>query len=332
MAHIEPAEELAPTQRRQVSALRRRVRVLRRRLDNIEVRRARIMMARLRESPVDVLAIGDSVWAFTASYDEDQRKLAQMIDDDLGPEISMHSVVGAGYNANLIDAYLGLAQRGGFRPKVVVVPLTWRLVTVAWGEHPNYTYREAVKAINRMPGDIPLWRIRKAVRPASAADFEAYDKLEITAFGETAPIGDFRRRLKQPERFGLDRAGREKLAYTFHHGEQVGPDAPRLEAVRQLGRRIASMGSRVVTYETGIMLDRGEELHGSVFRTQTLENHKCVGDAFQEGLGDSVEILQTGAMFSNEEFIDPEDGVEHYNAVGRLHLNELIVDAVKRAL
>jgi hypothetical protein len=255
-----------------------------------------------------------------------------MIAHDLGSEISMHAVVGAGYNANLIDAYLGLAQRGGFRPKVIIVPLTWRLVTVAWGEHPNYTYREAAKAINRMPGDIPLWRIRKAVRAASAADFDAYDKIEITVFGETAPIGDFRRRIKQPERYGIDRAGREKLAYAFHHGEQVGPDAPRLEAVRQLGRRIASMGSRVVTYETGILLDRGEELHGPVFRTQTLQNHASVREAFQEGFGASVEILQTGAVFPNEEFIDPEDGVEHYNAAGRLRLNELIVDAVKRAL
>lgn len=332
MADTEPAEELAPTQPPQVSAMRRRARVLRRRLDNLEVRRARRMMARLRESPVDVLAIGDSVWAYTAPYDEDQRHLAEMIADNLGSEITMHAAVGAGYNANLIDAYLGLAQRGGFRPKVVVVPLTWRLVTVAWGEHPNYTYREAVKAINRMPGDIPLWRIRKAVRPASAGDFDAYDKIEITAFGETAPIGDFRRRLKQAERFGLDRAAREKLAYAFHHGERVAPDAPRLEAVRQMGRRIASMGSRVVTYETGLLLERGEELHGPVFRTQSLESHKAVRDAFQEGFGDSVEILQTGASFSTEEFIDPEDGVEHYNAAGRLHLTELIVDAIKRAL
>ena len=290
------------------------------------------MMRRLRESPPDVLVVGDSVWAYTAPYDEDQRLLAEMITHGLGSEITMDGPIGAGYNANLVDAYLGLAQRGGFRPRVVVVPLTERLVTVAWGEHPNYTYRGAVKAINRMPGDIPLWRIRKAVRPASAADFEAYDQLVITAFGETAPIGDFRRRLKQPETFGLDRAGREKLAYAFHHGEQVAPDAPRLEAVRKLGRRLASIGSPVVTYETAIPVVRGEELYGPVFRTQTLANQKAVRDALQEGYGDSLEILQTGASFSTEEFVDPEDGVEHYNAAGRLHLAELLVDAIKRAL
>jgi len=340
MPHAEPAEpvqgyaETEPDEAPlpQTSALRRRLRTVRSRVDNLEVRRARIMMRQLREAPVDVLAVGDSVWAFTAPYDEDQRHLAGMISGALGSGISMHAAVGAGYNANLIDAYLGLAQRGGFRPKVVVVPLTWRLVTVAWGEHPNYTYREAVQAINRMPGDIPLWRIRKAVRPASAAQFKAYDQVEITAFDETAPIGDFRRRLKQPERFGLDQAAREKLAYAFHHGEQVGPDAPRLEAVRQLGRRIASMGSRVVAYETGLLLERGEQIHGPAFRTQALANAKSLRDAFEEGFGGSAEILQTAASFSAEEFIDPEDGIEHYNAVGRLRLSELIADAVKRAL
>jgi len=331
MTRIEPDEELAPTEPPQASALRRRVRVVRNRLDNLEVRRARKMMNQLRESQVDVLAIGDSMWAFTAPYDEDQRHLAAIITHDLGPEVTMHGVVGAGYNANLIDAYLGLAQRGGFRP-VVIVPLTVRLVTVAWGEHPNYTYRGAVSAISQMPGDIPSWRIRKAVRPNSAADFAAYDKLEITAFGETAPIGDFRRRLKQHGEFGLDREGREKLLYAFHHGERVGPDSPYLEAVRQLGRRIASMGSPVVAYETAVPIMRGEELHGPVFRTQTLANQKAVRDAFQEGFGDSVDILRTGAIFSTEEFIDPEDASEHINAAGRRRLSELIVDATRQHL
>ena len=203
MADNEPETGLdeAPTPR--VSALRQRLRVVRNRLDNLEVRRARKMMGQLRESRVDVLAIGDSTWSFTAPYDEDQRHLAAMITHDLGSDISMYGVVGAGYNANLIDAYLGLAERGGFRP-VVILPLTVRLVTVAWAEHPNYHYRGAVTAINKMPGDIPLARIRKAVKPPTPSDFAAYDKVEITAFGETAPIGEFRRRLKLPERFRLD--------------------------------------------------------------------------------------------------------------------------------
>lgn len=331
MSHIEPAKELAPTPPPQVSDLRRRMRVLRNRLDGVEVRRARIMMDRLRKSQVDVLAFGDSMWVFTAPYDEDQRHLAAMITHELGSEITMHDVVGAGYNANLIDAYLGLAQRGGFRP-VVIVPLTVRFLTVAWSEHPNYTYRGAVTAISEMPGDIPLWRIRKAVRSPSAADFEAYDKLEITTFGETAPIGDFRRRIKQPERYGLDREGREKLLYAFHHGEKVGPEAPSLEAIRQLGRRIASMGSPVVAYEEAVPVARGEELHGPVFRSQTLENQESLRDALQEGFGDTIEILRTGSTFSTEEFIDPEDACEHINAAGRLRLTELIVDATRQAL
>lgn len=331
MARIALAQGPGPTQPPQVSALRKKVRVLRNRLDGPEVRRARIMMDALRTSPVDVLAIGDSMWAFTAPYDEDQRHLAAMITHDLGSDIRMHGVVGAGYNANLIDAYLGLAQRGGFRP-VVIVPLTLRLVTIAWGEHPNYTYRPAVNALNQMPGDIALRRIRKAVPPASASDFAAYDELEITAFGETARISDFRQRLKQPERFGLDREGREKLLYAFHHGEQILPDAPHLEAIRRLGRRIASMGSPVVAYETAVPVVRGEELHGPVFRSQTLDNQKVVRDAFQEGFGSPVEILRTGTIFSTDEFIDPEDASEHINAAGRLRLSDLIANAAKDAL
>ena len=222
MAETEPADGLEEAPPPRDSVLRRKLRTVRRRVDNLEVRRARVMMRALRESPVDVLAIGDSMWAYTAPYDQDQRHLAAMITHGLGDEITMHGVVDAGYNANLIDAYLGLAQRGGFTP-VLIVPLTVRRVTVAWGEHPNYTYRGAVQALSAMPGDIPLGRIRKAVRRPTVADFEAYDKLEITAFGETAPIGDFRLRLKQPERFGLDREGREKLLYAFHHGESIGP-------------------------------------------------------------------------------------------------------------
>ncbi|HET7735950.1 MAG TPA: hypothetical protein VFK52_08260 [Nocardioidaceae bacterium] len=331
MTHPEPDDGPEEAPEPQSSALRQRLRVVRNRLDNLEVRRARKMMRHLRENPVDVLAIGDSMWAFTAPYDEDQRHLAAMITHDLGSDVSMYGVVGAGYNAGLIDAYLGLAERAGYRP-LLIVPLTVRLVTVAWAEHPNYSYRAAAAAISRMPGDIPLARIRKAVKPATARDFEAYDTIEITAFGETAPIGDFRRRLKQPERFGLDAAGREKLLYAFHHGEVVPDDSPYLELVRRLGRRVAGMGGRVVLYETAVPVVRGEELHGPVFRTQTLENQGRVRDAFQEGFGDAVEVLRTGAIFQTEEFIDPEDASEHLNALGRRRLSQLIVDATKRAL
>lgn len=331
MEHTEPSEELTEEPPQQASALRRRLRVVRNRLDNLEVRRARKMMRQLRESHTDVLAIGDSMWAFTAPYDVDQRHLAGMLADGMGSDVSTYGVVGAGYNPNLIDAYLGLVQRGGFHP-LVIVPLTVRLVTMAWGEHPNYTYRGAVAALNKMPGDIPLSRIRKAVKPASAADFEAYDRLVITAFGETAPVGDFRRRLKRPEQFGLDREGREGLLYAFHHGEVVSHDAPHLEGVRRLGRRLADMGVRVVAYETAVPVERGEELHGPVFRTQTLSNQESVRTAFQAGFGGPVEILRTGTIFPSAEFIDPEDGSEHLNAEGRLRLSELIVDATKRAL
>jgi hypothetical protein len=328
MQQTELAEEPAPPQ---ASLARRKARVLRNRLDNLEVRRARIMMKQLRSSSVDVLAIGDSTWTFTAPYDEDKRHLAAMITHGLGSTITMHGVVGAGYNANLIDAYLGLAQRGGFRP-VVIVPLSVRLVTVAWAMHPSYTHAAAASALRGMPGDIPLWRIRKAVRRPSAADFAAYDDLTITAFGETAPIRDFRQRLKQPERYGLDREGREKLLYAFHHGERVDPDGPFLPAIRQLGRRIASMGCPVVAYETAIPVMRGEELHGSEFRVRAEENQELLRQAFREGLGGPGEILQTGMIFPTEEFIDPEDGSEHINAKGRLRLTELIVDATVRAL
>lgn len=334
MGQMEPtpattaATPVAPPQ---ASGARRRARVLRNRLDNLEVRRARIMMERLRTGTVDVLAIGDSTWAFTAPYDEDPRHLAVMVADGLGDTTTMHAVVGAGYNANLIDAYLGLAQRGGFRP-VVIVPLTVRLVTVAWGTHPNYTYRGAVSAIGQMPGDLPLRRIRKAVRPPSVADFDAYDSLTISAFGETAPIRDFRRRLKQPEAHGLDREGREKLLYAFHHGEQVAPDSVYLEAIRKMGRRIAGMGSPVVAYETPVPVIRGEELHGPEFRRRALANQESVRQAFREGFGGPVEILETGTIFPTEEFIDPEDASEHVNARGRSRLADLIVEATNRAL
>src|SRR3954454_20684277 len=67
------------------------------RFDNIEVRQARTLAGLVRAGQVDVVSLGDSTSAYTASYDADPRPVHVMLQDELGPDVSMHAIHSGGF-------------------------------------------------------------------------------------------------------------------------------------------------------------------------------------------------------------------------------------------
>jgi hypothetical protein len=304
------------------------VRRWRKRLDNPEVSQARALVHRLRSGPLDVLHLGASESLFVAPYDEDPRTLPAMVADGLAPDLSMYSLVGASYHPRLYLAYLEVAATYPVRP-VVVLGLCIRFGFPPWSHHPEYSFARSLGALGQIDAHSAPWRFHASLPLATAADFARHDQVEYaTLDGIRTTIGEFRNQLKDPEA-GLSPEEQIRGLYAFHHGSTATLPATFLADVTRLGRRLQEMGLPVVVYQLPVPVARGSQVLGEALRSQTIENLARMDSAFADGYG-PIDILQTGVLLDEDEFIDPADATEHVNERGRKRIADLIVEAVRR--
>ena len=307
------------------------VRRLRDRFDNKEVREARKLVRALRSGPPDVVLFGDSTWVFYAHYDADQRNLAQMVVGDLAQTASVHVTMGAGYHAKPLTALLHQIQRSGKQP-VVVLPLVVRLHSIAWSTHPAYSYVEASARIESFPASTRWPRIRASIAPPSPADFDAYGRQRIDTFAGDLPISELRDPLRDPIAHGLSAVEQQRLLYAFHHGERLEPDQQTMAEVEEMGRALRALDVPVVVFHTPVPIEHGIALWGDQFRDRLERNFEVLDEAFLRGFGTQLHIHPTGTAFTSAEFIDPADGTEHLNEIGRRRMAAMLLPAINAAL
>ncbi len=303
--------------------LRGAVRDLVARADNTEVRQARQLVARLRSSPPDVIFFAESAGKFVGPDDHDKRGLAHMVQDEL-PGVDVHLVMGPGHNPRLQDAYLRLVGGSTARP-LVLHPLWLRGWFRAWYEHPKWGHREAAQAIRRFDVSAPLWRMRASLPQPGAKEFDRYHSLRYKTIVADLTVGEYVRLLKSGS---PDSQERLRMLYAYHFGAEPTPDISDIGAVTQLGRRLCEIGCRTVAYHTPLPIQAGAEFLGPSFSELVDNNFQLSEAAYLEGLGREATILQTGALFEPDEFIDRTEGLEHLNERGRLRLAQMIAKAV----
>jgi len=76
----------------------------------------------------------------------------------------------------------------------------------------------------------------------------------------------------------------------------------------------------------------GTRLLGHELADRTLENYRLLGQAYRRGAGEDAQIIESGACFVTDEFIDPTDGSEHLNEKGRSHLASLLIGSISQSL
>lgn len=319
-----------PAGRRQLTWLAYYTRRGMARVDNAEVRAGRQLIHMMRTSPPDVLFLGDSAVSFVGSSDADRRRLFEMVGDQLGAGVTMHTVHGGSYHAALYDAYLRLLTCSTSRP-LVIVPLCNRVRTVPWIEHPTFGHKQATAYLDSLDLASPRWRIRSGLPRPSADDFRRFHALPHHTWVGELTIGDYVTRLKNPQAAGLDELSRMKLLYAYHHGGAV-QTGVHLQAVERMGRRIKDLGCAPVVYQTPVPVQKGYELFGSAFSQLAADNFAQLDGAFSKGYGEGARVLQTGVSFATDEFIDPRDGSEHLNEKGRTHLAAEITAEVQSKL
>jgi hypothetical protein len=293
------------------------------RVDNPEVRNARTLARLSRTSSVDILALGDSMVSWTAPYDSDARPFHRMLKDSFGPEATTLAVHGGSYNPPLYNQYVRMLE-GHSAPPLVILPLTPRVRTLPWIEHPAHGHQRASHFLSTVDATTPLRRIRKGFTPPTPSDFEQFYALKFSTWAGDLTIGDYVRPLKRNE---LSEDESARLLYAYHHGGEIEPGAP-LDMVRELGDRLRRLGASVVVYQTPVPVEKGVELHGQQFYELAERNFAVLEDAFVSGYGD-VPVVRTGLTAPTTHFIDWRDGSEHLNELGRSVVASAVVDATR---
>ncbi len=291
------------------------------RVDNPEVRKARQLAHLARRSAVDVLCLGDSMMSFVATYDTDKRPLHRMMKDSFGPSTTVHAIHGGSYNPLIYNQFIRMLEKHSARP-LVVLPLTARVRTLPWIEHPVHGHQRASRFLTGIDSTTPLRKIRTGIPRPTPEDFARFHALRHPTWAGDLTIGDYVHPLK---RRGLDEKDAARLLYAYHHGGEVVPGPP-LDIVCELGERLRRLGLPVVVYQEPVPVQKGVELHGPMFHDLAERNLAVLEDAFVAGYG-PVPVLRTGLTVPTAHFIDWRDGTEHVNEKGRSTIASAVVDA-----
>ena len=293
------------------------------RADNPEVRQARGLLKLLRGDPPRILHLGDSTAHEISPNDTDRRSLARMLADELAAVDGVHTIAGGGYGPALHEAYLGLVAAGDARP-LIVHTLCFRML-YPLSEHPAYGKRAAMERIRELDPATPPWRVRASLRRPGADAFERYYRLPHETILGRLTVGDYVRPLRSDS---LNPEERLRLLYAYHHGALLSPDSPTLGEVTRLGERLRDLRCRTVAYITAPCVETGVELFGTRFADVVASNQALMEEAYRKGICRDATVLQTGRIFSAEEFVDPADGTEHLNQRGRTRHARIIAEAV----
>jgi hypothetical protein len=146
------------------------------------------------------------------------------------------------------------------------------------------------------------------------------------------PVSEYRRKLKDPAAAGLDADQALHLLMAYHHGAVVDLDEGYLADATALGARIRELGLDVVLYQMPVPVEQAVKVLGPEVapyieaRTLALEN------AFQAGFSPDntarAAIVHSGTSLPSSMFIDPNDGSEHVNQIGRHHIADQVIAEV----
>lgn len=297
------------------------------RMDNPAVADARRLVRRLRRDPPDVLYLGDSQSILVVPDDGDSRNVTQIISDELGPDIRVHTIAGAGYHNKLHEAYLRFVEATDVRP-LVLIDVGIRAKYRSWLEHPLYGHHEARAWLEKLDPSAPWWRIRAGFpRPGPEAWEDFYRKPHPSILGEDMTVGDYVRPLKSGT---LNREETLRLTYAYYHGGPLSRDLPGVRHSAEVGRKMRELGCRAVMYHGPMPIERCVEILGPEIVPVVEENFRALADAYREGYGPDATIVDTGMSFATDEFLD--DGSEHLSGKGRQRFGRILAEAIRAEL
>jgi hypothetical protein len=304
-------------------------RVTRDRLVDQQLRQLRERIRTVRRGGTDVLYLGESSTFHIDPRDTDRRTLPDMVGDDSGMPIT--PFWGPGYGPALWGEFIRVLATLEARPRAVVLPMVIRTTALHLRVHPVYAYPQSLARMREVH-DADA-RIRPWGRWTHAAqeDYARFEALPVqTRWGGERTLGDWRQHLRGAKH-RLDDVDFRRTLFDYFHGEVIAEDNPGVLAWRRFGEQLRDYGVPVVSYWTPVPLEAGEELFPGEFREQVERNLAVIDRAFLDGAGPVARPMRPD-LVPDDEFIEPRDGTEHLNQLGRLRLARGIVSGLRERL
>ena len=272
----------------------------------------------------DILIFGDSTMFWTAPGERDRRQIPELIATELGRRTTTISIVGAGYNPRILNAYLGALARCRSRPKAVVVPTSTVMAQATWLEHPRFSYVHAATAVNDAVHRGPGPGIR--VNSPGADEWERYDALPAhSLIGDTRTLGELRMIAAMRPTSPWQAEFRTRQLCEYYMAERLSPDSPGVALVAELSRMLATLDVPSVAYQSPLNFQAADRLLGTCVRPLLVKDGEMVTHAFHSGLRESRTMVDAVADHPEDEFFDPA----HLTHKGRQRLAIRIAGALR---
>lgn len=267
---------------------------------------------------LDVLVLGDSSCLFGRPGDADPALIPELISRELGGA-SIGLLAGPGYSSRVHAEVLRILGTLDERPKYVVSSVCVRTVTsIHVTLHPHYCYQHSLGLMADITSARrPIRSFGRGSRPTPEQYAEWRALPVMTKWRRGSTIGEFRSQLEKKGPHPWPRE-LEQVLFDYFHGEIITPDNQGLHWARELGRQIAAYGVPTASYLTAAPVERGEMNFPGEFAELAETNVALVKGAIQETAGDSWRFVDAGLV--DEDFVDSQDGVEHFALSGRLKI------------
>lgn len=279
-----------------------------------------------RKGP-ELLIFGDSHMFFPGRGEPDRRRLLHMIQDELGDHIGIKAIMGPGYNACIVTAYLSALSECRSRPRVVVVPMHQTTHMSPLLDHPVLGFGRVARAIRQAITD-GRSTPRRLGQPTEA-EWEAYDRLPAPDLtGERRTMGELDLLANSHPTRRWQQEVRLRHRMDYYYGVRFEPDSPGILRVEEMARTLSAMGLRSVAYMGAVNHEVAVDILGERAVEHLGHNSEILGAAYRSGAGGLGAVVDSTFDCTRDEFSDPL----HHKQDGRQRLAVELASAIRMQL
>lgn len=289
----------------------------------------------------DVLLFGDSTAVLVSPSDLSRQTLPAMIERRIRPWHAL-SIAGVAYHPGVYSALAGALESMPGKPSLVVVPVNVRQFSPEWVGNPNTAHHALIEAIEAYRADptapvqtVPAFPSGNLLRPGPNTDeWREFLATPVAYPGrQERTVGDFVASLSHIPPAGEGRADWISTAFAFHFLFPLGPDNPRLRALKQTIARAQEFGAAVLVYVAPANHEAGIEFAGREFDTSLATKVETIRraclDAAQDG---SVAICDWSRLLRPADFFVRDELLSHMNERGRSKLAAQVANEIRELL
>jgi hypothetical protein len=274
----------------------------------------------------DLLVFGDSAMFWTTPTDDDHRHLVEMIRDELGPETTFEALVGPGYNARLVMAFLTALERTRSKPKVIIVPASVMMSQSHWLSHPEVGYELMSDEIRGIVAANGRKRPRRLVQHDTEEAVGVWERTPAPSlFGARRTVGELRLITNAVPATRWQKAVRIRHLMDFYNAERFEPDSDGVKIVAQMAAQLRDLKVPSVAYIPPINYDVLVATLGAGAKEHVERNATLLEEAFSSNCGELGHVVNAIWDSPASEYIDPV----HLSPAGRARFAAKIADVAR---